>query len=468
MMVQNVAVHTSTQAGSLIARSTGTQKSSQNAFDMILSNSIGSQPQKATDTQDTSVASKPEPEKTNSEKSENTDVKLIQTKDSEKTAGTKNINVTDEQTGNETDTDIAAVVAGQIVAMIEQIRSAITDVLNVSEEELDQMMQELGLNMTDLLDPEAIKQLVLYNSSGKTDVTLLLFNEQVKETYTNLSMLVENIIKEADLNLPRKEIEKILSNLTNMTDDTELNIDNMVLAKAGDVDQDMKAATAVDDSTDTGKTGVLTDNMEPVSLKFNETSGSNNSNPTDRDENNEDFDFNDGFEAFLNKLEAGYEKPITDFDEDIAGLDNIKEIARQIIEEVRVMAKPGQTTMELQLYPEHLGKVNVTISASEGGMSARFVVQNEMAKEAVEGQMLTLKETLSQQGIKVESIEVTVAGFSFDQNNQANEQDNTPQKNNGNGRKITFEEAINMSEEPTEEAVVRISDGSGLNIDYTA
>ena len=75
--------------------------------------------------------------------------------------------------------------------------------------------------------------------------------------------------------------------------------------------------------------------------------------------------------------------------------------------------------MELQLNPEHLGRVHLTITEKEGMMTAQFAAETHAAKEAIESQLMQLRETLQEQGLKVESIEVTVADFSFNQNSQA-------------------------------------------------
>ena len=65
--------------------------------------------------------------------------------------------------------------------MFEQIRSAIMEALNLTSEELDQMMEDMGLNTMDLLDPNTIMELVL-NKYGATDSTAMLLNEQLADT----------------------------------------------------------------------------------------------------------------------------------------------------------------------------------------------------------------------------------------------------------------------------------------------
>lgn len=102
-------------------------------------------------------------------------------------------------------------------------------------------------------------------------------------------------------------------------------------------------------------------------------------------------------------------------------------------------------------------------------MTAHFTVQNDLAKEAIEGQLITLKDTLDQQGIKVDTIDVTVASYTFDQQSPSDNTEQGTNRKQRSGHKITFEEAIAMSEIPTEVSeTVNLTDTMGNNIDYTA
>ncbi|HWT27607.1 MAG TPA: flagellar hook-length control protein FliK, partial [Mobilitalea sp.] len=148
----------------------------------------------------------------------------------------------------------------------------------------------------------------------------------------------------------------------------------------------------------------------------------------------------------------------------------LKEIVNQIVDRIKIIVKPEQTSMELQLNPEELGKVNLTIQSKNGVMTAQFVVQNEMSKEAIESQMSTLKETLNQQGIKVDAIDVTVASYTFEQKGQADSQGQPENQKNQSGRKLSVEDAIQMTDAdvPEEAGKADISGLTGSNIDYTA
>lgn len=147
----------------------------------------------------------------------------------------------------------------------------------------------------------------------------------------------------------------------------------------------------------------------------------------------------------------------------------LREIANQIIEQIKVVVSQDHTSMELQLNPENLGKVNLSIQSKDGMMTAQFVVENELTKEAIESQMFTLKNTLEQQGIKVENIEVTVANYSFEQSGQADTQKDHGQQGNTTSRKLTLEEAMQMNDLPQEDIdKVDITGIRGSQIDYTA
>lgn len=475
MMMTNVAVQAFTGTGPAVAdRSTASKKSNKtNGFDILLGNSIGSgiskdikvtAKAKAISRADSS--SKAGPDNTGAEVAAGADINLtpVKANDNDAAGGLISNDLPNE------DAEYDAVLAEQIMAMLAQVRSTVMETLDVNGEELDRMMEDLDLSEVDLLDSQAIKKLVLY-SIGTEDSTVLIVDEKINDDFRNLMAAVDNIRKDADIELAPDDIKKILDihGMDFSDNKDETNIKDMAGPDQNDTAM-IKAGDSPDKSkTDASKIGEDAGGKEAVSIEPKKAAESN-TNQAEKGDRDESPDYTDGFEAFLKKLEASYEKPVTEFSEDTVRLNNIKEIASQMIEQIRVMAKPGQTTMELQLYPEHLGKVNLTISSNaEGAVSARFVVQNETAKEALEGQMITLKDSLAQQGIKVESIEVTIAGYSFEQNGRSDEQENMQQGKSQSPRKITFEEAAAMSEETADEAVaVHTAGVSGHNIDYTA
>lgn len=94
------------------------------------------------------------------------------------------------------------------------------------------------------------------------------------------------------------------------------------------------------------------------------------------------------------------------------------DIVRQVVDSIKLNVTSQLKSMEIALNPENLGKVNLLVSVREGVVTAKIVAENEQVKKALEGQLNVLKENMSNQGLKVEAVEVTV------QNNAFHSQDN--------------------------------------------
>ena len=147
----------------------------------------------------------------------------------------------------------------------------------------------------------------------------------------------------------------------------------------------------------------------------------------------------------------------------------MRDVANQVIEQIKVVIKPEQTTMEMQLNPESLGKVNQLITQKNGVLTDQFTVQNEIAKEAIEGQMHTLKENFTQQGLKVEAVEVTVSNLPFSQDNMSKE-NGEQHKSSGKRKNINLADLDLVDGELTEEdqVVVDMMNQNGNSVDYSA
>ena len=144
----------------------------------------------------------------------------------------------------------------------------------------------------------------------------------------------------------------------------------------------------------------------------------------------------------------------------------IREIAEQILEKVKVSVTAETTSLEIVLTPEELGKVNLTITAEQdGSMTARFVTENELSKEAIESNLVQFKEMLQEQGLKVDTIEVTVGNFEFDKNNQAGES-SQEEKKNGNRNFRTDEELGQVDE--TDQLAQHFMEGGESTVNYMA
>ncbi len=130
-----------------------------------------------------------------------------------------------------------------------------------------------------------------------------------------------------------------------------------------------------------------------------------------------------------------------------------------------MVIRPEQTSMEMQLNPEHLGKVNLNITSKNGVMTAQFLTQTQVAKEAIESQVQILRETLEQQGLKVEAIEVNVSEYAFQKNGESAEKESQQQEKSKRRQILHIDDTTAQEEQ---EQIEQVVDLTGSNVNYTA
>ena len=83
------------------------------------------------------------------------------------------------------------------------------------------------------------------------------------------------------------------------------------------------------------------------------------------------------------------------------------EVAKQIVEQARLLRMPEQTEMVIRLKPEHLGELTLKVSvAASGAVNAAFHTDNASVRAIIETSMIQLKHELQAQGLKVDNVDV--------------------------------------------------------------
>ena len=83
------------------------------------------------------------------------------------------------------------------------------------------------------------------------------------------------------------------------------------------------------------------------------------------------------------------------------------EVAKQIVEQARLLRLPEETQMVIRLKPEHLGELTLKVSvAASGAVNAAFHTDNASVRAIIETSMIQLKHELQVQGLKVDNVGV--------------------------------------------------------------
>lgn len=346
--------------------------------------------------------------------------------------------IRETETANEAGSETISEEAAETV---EVLKEQIAGILSISKEELDKIMAESGLTAMDLLQPDVLKSLVL-QVNGSTEPTDLLTNESLCNQLTDLLHAVEEFVQTTDM----EQFAAVLEVLEPQ--------DFEAVMKEQDVKSEKPADTepvAELDETVSDKGAV----KEAVITVQKEVTAENEDSSFGRNDSKEDADTsNTQLNQFIQNLTDSIQESGQVTMESAERLQQMQEIVEQVVERIKVTLSADTTSMELQLNPENLGKVNVSVISKNGEMTATFTVENQLAKEALESQMTTLKDNLHEQGIKVDAIEVTVAQHGFSQNefsDQSQHQFQNQTKRNSNFARMNKEEE--MSEEVEEESV---------------
>jgi len=83
------------------------------------------------------------------------------------------------------------------------------------------------------------------------------------------------------------------------------------------------------------------------------------------------------------------------------------QVARQIVEQARLIRRGENTEMVIKLHPDHLGELTLKVSVSaNGAVNASFHSDNAQVRTIIENSLVQLKQELNNQGLKVDNVDV--------------------------------------------------------------
>lgn len=313
-----------------------------------------------------------------------------------KNADTSNISDVNSKADNKDVTDTVKEVC-------EDIKDAIKEEFNVSDEDIKVAMELLGLTALDLLSTAKVAELI--EQLTGTDALTLITNEDMMQSFNNIINVVDDANADiADmLGVKTEEVGIVLE---------QNNIAPVVNSEDTAKQDNVKESDAKNADDNINQT---VDNQESLSEVLakkitTESDGKAKNNMSESNEANNKVTYADVADNMISNITDTFADIITE------GISTVKEadIVNQVIDSVKLMASRELTSMEVMLNPEHLGSVHITVTARNGIVSAQIAAQNEQVKTALENQMVTLREQFESQGLKVDAVEITVMAHSFE------------------------------------------------------
>ena len=358
---------------------------------------------------------------------------------------------------DEKDLEKAQEVLGTIV---QNLIGQITETFSISEEELQGIMDDLGMTKMDLTDPASLNELLM-NISGAQDSFALLTDENLYGNVKGIMNLQNELVGQAqeDLKLTYGEWQQTVAGIAQET----------VAEPVITVETDDTVNTAAGSQTDP--------TQEPEILKNQAAQNAQEEKAGDFGEKQEQAANGEHGNLLLQNLKEG--NFLTQLQQtaqtEEAGQTDTQYIMRQIMDYMKVSVKPDSSDLEMQLHPQSLGTLHIQMAAKNGVVTANFITENDTVKAALESQMVQLKENFTEQGIKVEAIEVTVQTHQFEQNlEQGRDGSGSREAEAGVSKKRTRRINLNTAfaeEEPqTEEDRITadMMTANGNTVDFTA
>lgn len=294
-------------------------------------------------------------------------------------------------------------VTDTVKEVCEDIKDAIKEEFDVSDEDIKVAMELLGLTALDLLSTAKVAELI--EQLTGTDALTLITNEDMMQSFNNII----NVVDEANadiagmLGVKTEEVGIVLGQ-----NDIAPVVNSEDTAKQDNV-KESDAKNADDNINQT------VDNQESLSEVLakkitTESDGKAKNNMSESNEANNKVTYADVADNMISNITDTFADIIT---EDISTVKEA-DIVNQVIDSVKLMASRELISMEVMLNPEHLGSVHITVTARNGIVSAQIAAQNEQVKTALENQMVTLREQFESQGLKVDAVEITVMAHSFE------------------------------------------------------
>lgn len=372
-----------------------------------------------------------------------------------------------------------------------QIVEKVTDDLDISEDELNNAMQLLGLTAMDLLNPANLSALYCEVTGNASDPQALVLNADFTALFNDVSQVASENDAQLDLlsQLTASDDGEILdADIVSSADTTEKTVDSSyddTAASGQNINDTADEAVKVYD----GGTQDSSYQNPDEGTSSGETGNGITSDEKTQSKSLADSSFDDSGERVLHHdddahsdnsvLHASVSEQLnTDTSFEMSQSQSrlrvdTTDIIRQIVDSMSISNTTEESAINLQLTPESLGRMYINVSQKNSEISARIAVSNEAVKEALQTQMVNLKEALNNSGIRVNEVEITVASHEFERNleqgaaNDSRQQESTNSYNGSNSSDSGIDSDM-MQDRAEERLVTQIMRDNGNSVDFTA
>lgn len=352
-----------------------------------------------------------------------------------------------------------------VAQAVSDIKNKIKETMDVSDEDIENAMEQLGIGIVDLLDPQSVTDLVIA-LSGNSDSLEFLTDASAVANLEDIINTVDEVTQNLTetYNIDITSVKDIVKDFENDSDEAVAS-EQPVNKQITDYQDDKQNEKAVTEDTKESITDVIAEKTEVKSGAAFTDEKKNDSDTHLQDKNN------DGIEKITSDMTQSIQKAFSEVVDETSAVNEV-DVVRQVVEQIKVTTTQQLSSIEVMLNPENLGKVHVAVTAKQGIVTAQLTAQNEQVKAALENQMTALKEQFNNQGVKVEAVEITVQshGFESEQNLEGNNS-NQAQQEKKSHRKLDLSSLEGLDESDMTSEEIRAKDAivnGNSSVEYSA
>lgn len=272
---------------------------------------------------------------------------------------------------------------------VQDVKDAIKDELDVSDEDIAKAMEVLGMTATDLLSVVKVTELV--GELTGTDAITLITDDDMLSRLTSVLDVV-NAAQQDIADMSGVNVEDVSDVIATANTEADVNKD------------------VTDNVVSNSQPAAMEESLSDMLAKKITADGSAKQQNKAGEQNHNTETYGSVADNMIQSMSDSFADIIT---EDTAYVSEA-DIVNQVIDQIKLTSGKELTSIEVMLNPERLGSVHVTVSAKNGILTAQIAAQNEQVKTALENQMTTLRENFENQGIKVDAVEITVMTHQFE------------------------------------------------------
>ncbi len=341
-------------------------------------------------------------------------------------------------------------VVEKVEEVIEQVVDVIEKELDVTEDDIKLAMENLGLTFIDLLNPQSLSQVVA-ELTGETDSISLILDDQFAGILEKVTEVTNQLF---DGNVQSfVEVKELYEAAMTVTEENNVVLEEYV-PETVEIQESKQPETIVNEKPEVtvvtveNKKDEIPEKLEKSAEKTVDDTLQVKEEPKvmPKQENKDTFDEDQPEKNDFPKDQKVDKEPIVRHDNTVPVIQNeapqfipenktvylptgetvqAEDIAKQLVEQARILTDTESTTMELTLNPEGLGKIFLEVTQKGNEITAKIFTENDAVKTALESQMANLRTEMNQSSAKVTSIEVSVGTHEFEKNLEDNQRNDS-------------------------------------------